>query len=376
MDEGGATHQTRGCCVGVIADPEAGPAEIASHLERVLPELLGSRLDAADGWRVDLVHERLPAGAPGTHTTLIEHAEGRRQDEGWSAAVCVTDLPLRSEDDQPLVADLAVGRGVAIVSLPAFGAGRLRRRTAQVVTELIAEIVAPDGAGGGAGSDAHQHTRIDDRDLPGPYRLVNPDADPIDAQVVASRGRWRQLVGMVRSNRPWRLLLGLRGAVVGAFAFSAFWLVNPSIWQLGNAHSFERLGLLSVWAIAAIVTWLIVYHHLWERGGEDAVDPEQVTLFNASTVLTLMLGIGIAYLGLLLINLVVAHLAIAPDVAREQLMEDVGFTEYFKLTWMATTGASLAGSLGSGFDSEESVREAAYSQRERERRDQWREEPN
>lgn len=204
---------------------------------------------------------------------------------------------------------------------------------------------------------------------------MNPDADPIDAQVVATRSRWRQLLGMVRSNRPWRLLLGLRGAVVGAFAFSAFWLVNPSIWQLGNAHSFARLVVLSLWAIAAIVTWLIVYHRLWERGG-DAADPEQAALFNASTVLTLLIGITIAFVGLLTINLVAAHLAIAPEIAREHLGPDVGFREYVKLTWMATAGAALAGSLGSGFDSEESVREAAYSQRERERRDQWREDPD
>jgi hypothetical protein len=375
MDERSGTVKARPSqCVGAIADPEAGPAEIASHLERVLPELLGSRIDGPDGWRIELVHERLPAGEPGTHATLIDHAASRRDDAGWAAVVCVTDLPLRGEHDEPLVADLAIGRGVAVVSLPAFGAARLRRRTAQVVTELVAEIVGPVTSSTQTGP--RRRTSLQDRDLPGPYRLLNPDADPIDAQIVATRGRWRQLVGMVRSNRPWRLLLGLRGAVVGAFAFSAFWLVNPSIWQLGNAHSFARLALLSLWAITAIVTWLIVYHRLWERGRDAAPDPEQVALFNASTVITLLIGISIAFAGLLMINLVAAHLAIAPVVAREHLGPDVGFAEYVKLTWMATAGAALAGSLGSGFDSEESVREAAYSQRERERRDQWRGAPD
>lgn len=369
MDEPSNTVERRPSVVGVIADPEAGPAEIARHLERVLPELLGDRIDAADGWRVELVHERMPIGAPGKHDALVEHVENRRNDAGWSAAIGVTDLPLRSEQDQPLVADLAVERGVAIVSLPAFGAARLRRRVAQVVTELVAEIVGPSHD-----DDPDGRTPLADRDLPGPYRLENPDAAPVDAQVVASRGRWRQLIGMVRSNRPWRLLFGLRGAVVGAFGFSAFWLVNPSIWQLGNAHSVGRLGMLSLWAITAIVTWLIVYHRLWERGGDAAADPQQVRMFNASTVLTLAIGIGIAFVGLLVINLVAAHLALASEVVGEELGREVGFVERAKLTWMATTGASLAGSLGSGFDSEESVREAAYSQRERERRDQWREE--
>jgi hypothetical protein len=53
--------------------------------------------------------------------------------------------------------------------------------------------------------------------------------------------------------------------VVAALAFSAFWLITPSVWQLGNAHSRARLTAILLRTVAAIVVWLIVYHHLWER---------------------------------------------------------------------------------------------------------------
>lgn len=359
--------------VGVIADPEAAPDEIGRHLTAVLPELLSRRSAGRHQWRVDLVRQRLPAGAPKSHGEIVQHAVDLSTDRSWAAVLCVTDLPLRADDGHALVSDLAVEHRVAVLSLPAFGAMRLRRRVSDVAVELVVELTGAATGGSGGGGDGAPIQRMNERNLPGPFRLVTTGVAGVDAQVVASRALWRQLVGMVRSNRPWRLILGLRGAVVGALAFSAFWLINPSVWQLGNAHSAARLTAISLWAVAAIVVWLIVYHHLWEeRRDVDGVDRRQVVLFNASTVLTLLIGVGIAYAGLLLLNLCAAYLVIDDGILAAQTNGSAGFVEHLKLTWMATSGASVAGSLGAGFESEESVREAAYSQREAERRRQWR----
>jgi hypothetical protein len=357
-----------GATVGVVADPEAAPAEIGHHLEAVLPELLARRLKDGRSWQVVLRCERLPAGDPGTHDALIRHAAEQQRAESWDAVLCVTDLPLTGHGDRPLIADLAAQRRVVVISLPAFGATRLRRRVTDVALELLGELLGARPAGREA------TVVLDDRSLPGPFRVATPAAAGIDAQLVASRGRWRQLVGMVRANRPWRLVLGLRGALVGALAFSAFWIVNPSTWQLGNAHGFPRLLLISLCAVAAIMAWLIAYHHLWVRPGDAPAERLTVRLFNASTVLTLLIGVGIAYVGLFIINLAAARLLIADDLLGRQLQGGAaGWTEYVKLTWMATSGACIAGALGTGFDSEESVRQAAYSQRDAERRKRWRE---
>lgn len=369
-DDGGADELT----IGVIAEPEAAPDEIGRHLEGVLPELMSRRDGNAQQWRVDLVSKRLPAGAPGTHDEILHHAADLRADRSWAAVLCVTDLPLRAEDGHALVSDLAVEQRVAVLSLPAFGATRLRRRVADVAVELVAELTGAMPADSDGRSDGVAVQRLDERNLPGPFRLVIPDMKGVDAQVVASRAMWRQLVGMVRSNRPWRLILGLKGAIVAALAFSAFWLINPTVWQMGNAHSIGRLTAISLWAVTAIVVWLIVYHELWERGRDvEGVDRRQVVLFNASTVLTLLIGVGIAHVGLLLLNLCASYLVIDAGVLGKQLGGTAGFVEHLKLTWMATCGASVAGALGTGFESEESVREAAYSPREAERRKQWRE---
>jgi hypothetical protein len=356
--------------VGVVVDGEASPAEFGRHLEAVLPQLLARRFGDGRTWHVVVRCERLPAGRLGTHDTLIRHAAEQRLEECWDAVLCVTDLPLTGQGDRPLIADLAAQHGVVVISLPAFGVTRLRRRVTAVALELLNELL---GEGRDGRPADHQPVPSIQGRLRGPFRVITPAGEGIDVQVVASRGGWRQLVGMVRANRPWRLALGLRGALVGALALSAFWLINPSTWQLGNAHGFPRLLLISLATVAAVMVWLITYHHLWERVGDAVADRRLVLLFNASTVLTLLIGVGTAYVGLFVLNLLTARLVIADELLGRQLQGPAGWTEYVKLTWMATAGACIAGALGTGFDSEESVRQAAYSQREAERRRQWRE---
>lgn len=353
--------------VGILADPEGAPAEVGRHLVEVLPDRLSERFDDGRDWTLRARYERLPGGELGTHDEMLVHGSRRRVELGWDLVVCVTDLPLR-DGKRPLVADVASARGVAVVSLPGFGATRLRRRVTDVVRELVVELAT--GADEAEPDDGGPLRQVMARDLPGPFRVVAPEAPDIDARVVATRGRWRLLVGMVRDNRPWRLLFGLRGAIVAAFAFSAFWMINPTIWQLSAAHSPWRLAVISLGTVAAMVLWLIVYHELWERtAGVDATQREQVVLFNASTVLTLLIGVSCAYLGLLAVNFVAAGLVLVEEVVAEQLGRPVGIADYAMLTWLATSGASVAGALGTGFESEQSVREAAYSRREQERRE-------
>jgi hypothetical protein len=355
----GATVQT----VAVICDPEAAPAEIADHLHRVLPGLLAQSSDATAVFDVCLHRERLPIGPQAQHQPLLEHAGRVKRSRGWDAAVCVTDLPLCNEDDEPLVADMSIKDGVAVVSLPAFGAPRLRRRVTEVLVEILKELVP---AAQGGTSDLSPVSSVDHH-LPGPYRLVTPQDSAIDAQVVAGRGVGRQLLGMVRANRPWRLFLGLRRGVVAALAFSVLLLINPVVWQLGIGHSWRGLLLVSAGVVAAMAAWLVYYHHLWVHRVDGVPGRRKVLLYNASTVITFVLGLGVAFLGLLAVNVMAARVLLSDHVLTSQLGHTPGIVEYLKLCWMATVCASAIGALGTGFESEEDVRDAAYSEREAQR---------
>ena len=99
---------------------------------------------------------------------------------------------------------------------------------------------------------------------------------------------------MVLANRPWKMLPAFKGAIAAAFATGAYALVIPSIWLLADAVGWARLLLLMVLAIVAMVGWIIVAHHLWERP-EDPDQRKWAALYNGVTVLTVTSAVLAAY---------------------------------------------------------------------------------
>jgi hypothetical protein len=92
-------------------------------------------------------------------------------------------------------------------------------------------------------------------------------------------------------------------------------------------------------SVATLVLWLIADHELWERRkGPAARQGLPIGLYNAATVLTVTLGVTVR--------------------------------EHALLAWVTTSAAVVGGALGSGLESDEAVRGAAYGNREAERRRQ------
>jgi hypothetical protein len=95
--------------------------------------------------------------------------------------------------------------------------------------------------------------------LPGPLReLASPvgHADMNDGRRVrfvsaVVPGNLRLLLGMVRANRPWRLVVGLSSAVVAALGTAAFALTSPGIWLIADGMGWLRLLAVSFVSILA-----------------------------------------------------------------------------------------------------------------------------
>jgi hypothetical protein len=347
--------------LGLLAAP-GWPTEVAEALAEDLPRLLADRVTDAVSWRVPVRTD--PALADMSQgVEAIDLARGRLLREGWDMAVCVTDAPLRI-GTRPVVADASATHGVALISLPALGAVQTRRRARDAVIRLVDGLVGESLELGEHGP--RRRARVGHRiaSLAAPIRVVEPPDDEVDLRFVAAvvRGNLRLLAGMVRANRPWRLIVRLSRALAAAAAAVVFAIISSDLWLLADALDWPRLLVLTVLSVGATVLWLIVSHRLWEpRQGRGS--RQQTVLFNVATTLTLLLGVAWLYAALFVLTIGTAALVIDAGVMGKALGHGADIGDYVALAWMASSLGTIAGGLGAGLESDEAVREAAYGYR-------------
>jgi hypothetical protein len=374
--------------LGLLPAPEI-PEKIAAELSTELPELLSKRVDDRVSWDVSVVCNPLTGSEPDA-VRVIDAGRERMLEEGWDLAICITDLPIRN-DGRPVVAAVSTARKLAVISLPPLGVTLLHRRVREGIVQLVNELYEGrpelgrvDGeerddqevdAGANAGNARrpsqrpHQLVRRRLTELVSPIRRITPTGDDVvDVRFVSPtiRGHLRLLGGMVLANRPWRLFTTMKSALAAAFATAAYALVMPSIWQMADSLGWVRLSGLMILSITAMVTWLIVAHNLWERPADGAAE-DQTALYNAATALTLAVAVVFSYGVLFVLVLVAALIFLDSGFLGSILGHTVGFSDYMRLAWMATSLSTVAGALGSGLEDEETVREATYGYRQRRR---------
>src|SRR5215203_3045581 len=353
--------------LGLIPAPDI-PEKIAEEIAEELPELLAKRVAATVSWEVPVVVDPL-TGSGREAPEILDVCRERMLSEGWDLALCLTDLPVY-RGGRLVAADVSAKREVAGLSLPALGAVRLRPRVREAILRLAHELYARRRE---PGPDATLGRGPRSGEFVGPFRRVDPpDEDmkamDVDARFAApgARGRLGLWAGMVLANRPWKMLPAFKGAIAAAFATGAYALVIPSIWLLADAVGWARLVLLMVAAIVAIVAWIIVAHHLWERPD----DPEQqkwAALYNGVTVLTVGAAVLCAYAILFALIFLAAWVFVPGGYFQSTLKHPAGFGEYLTLAWLGTSLATVAGALGASLEDEETVREASYGYRQRRR---------
>ncbi|MEQ3541102.1 hypothetical protein WHI96_20015 [Pseudonocardia tropica] len=395
------TDATRTTVLDLVADPGL-PTELAHRLVRDLPAALGAHDDTR--WEVRVADEPIVLDERGALPAL-DIGDRVRERDGADAVVLLTDLPRRSGAD-PVVADGGTGHRVGLVSLPALGAINQYRRCRDTVVRLVTgHLVPPDRPGAGeAGAPDTGHagplTRIDsgsragtdgdhrdqDRDRDRGRRRADPDParrgtaddsdagsggveDDVDVRLALTglRGRVRLLAGLVRANRPWRLVPSLSPAIAAAAAGAAFGIFYSNIWELATALGTARQVTVMMIALVGMTAWLILDNRLWESRRHRSLR-EEMLLSNLSTVITVACGVLVMFALLFVLTLVAAVLVIPPDYLSSTLMRESGPDDWIMIAWLSTSMGTVAGALGSGFADDGAVRQAAYSRREQERR--------
>jgi hypothetical protein len=343
--------------------------DYAESLQRDLPNLLKIRFPGED-WKVEVVPEPL-AGPPGQDVDLVQIAWRRMIDQGWSLAVCLTDLPIHV-GRRPVTAHVSVTLAVGLISVPALGAVATGARVRQTVLRVIEGLSAESERG------RHQVTAELWR-RPGLRARLRHVAFPVGKPTVreqdtiqfltdTTRGNLRLVLGMVRANRPWRFITGLSRALVAALAAAALTVTSPGVWRISNGLTFVRLLILSVGVILGTTLLLIGVHRLFEPLPRGESGRDRVMLFNIATALTIGLGVLAHYVALFLLTLLAAVTLIAPPVLAHELGHAVGLRDYLRLVCLVTILGTIGGALGAAVESDQAVREAAYGYRAEEHR--------
>jgi uncharacterized membrane protein YozB (DUF420 family) len=351
--------------VGLVADPGL-PGDLAQRLSSVLPEELREQLDAEVAWKVHVVREALPLNDEG-EIRLAASASRLCSHEGWDYMVCLTELPRRVET-RPLLYDVHVSVAAGVISLPALGPAVLRRRVMNTIVQVVRRLHAgqPGAVDAGARAKELRGTAPAKRAPVTPETVTDGDGSESYVALSGVLGRLRLLSGMVRTNRPWRLVPSLSRALVAAAATAAFGIFYSSIWSMAAALSPLRLAIISLVAISAMVGWIVLHNGLWERPqGRRA--RERAVLYNASTLLTLFVGVACMYVLLFGLTLFAGVAVIDADYLQRILGHPVDLGDYLSLTWLSTSMGTVAGALGASVESEEAIRRATYGTRELER---------
>lgn len=354
--------------VALLADPYA-PTEIAQRMARTLSARLADRSGQGRRFDVEVVSEPFTSGTEDP-PTLMRRIMDRGSTENWDIVVALTDLPLHSHGRR-LAVNLNHEHGLALLSLPSLGGLRLLTRARRAVEEAVLDLAGPHTTG--AEAPPRRRTTL------GPFvnRLAPIRPGPIgeegtdDLRYVARgpRGYLRVLFGMVRANRPWRLVTGLSKALAAALATGAIATLDSTTWSIAEALSAPRLVIAMVGSVGLMIGWLIVDGELWHRSAEGAPEARRrARLYNVSTVVTVGVGVLVCYVGLMVINLVWALFILNDQVFASLTRTPLHAEEYLTLAWFVASVATVGGALGSGLESDEAIRAAAYSKREQERR--------
>lgn len=334
--------------VGFHVEPDL--IDLAEEVSEELGDELAERFPRCH-WKVR-VEQAEPKDPSLGRREFVRDLRRYSLDQDWDLAVCLTRLPLRS-NGRPVVFHAHTAEGVGLISVPALGAFRLERRAREAVLDLIDGLM-----GAGDGAVAEDRDRVLEQGPSVSSEMADQEGTVRFSSAVV-RGNLRLLLGMVRSNHPWRIAARLSRAVVAALGTAAYILASASVWELAASLTWPRLLGLTLFTLTAAAVILVVAHDLWERGSRPK-ERERIVLFNAATTLTIAIGAITCYVVLFALAVLAALALIPSQFLASQIHQSVDLADYLHLGWFAATLATIAGALGSLTESDLSVREAAY----------------
>ncbi len=352
--------------VGLLVSPGFGE-RLAKDLAHLLPQRLEREIDESLKWDIKVVVDPLTGSNVAVSDILAEIAEKKATYE-WDYAISLTDLPIR-EDDRIVIARTGGGLDVAVISIPPLGALRVRSKAITMILEVMDDLyrgtISEHAPARFLKRSEARRGYSEDEDNERNLRYTAP---PV-------RGHISLLAGMVYANRPWRLFPSFKTTVATAFATGGYGLIFRTLWEIGNAYGYGRLVTLMLVAMAFLVGWIILSHRLWETRDRD-LSKYLRSLYNASTVLTISVGVVFYYVVIFLLLLVAAVVYIPAGMLESTIGHAVTPVNYVRIAWVTSSVATIAGAISAGLEDSEVVQNATFGWRQSKRWKQYQQEKN
>lgn len=355
--------------VGLVVAPRV-TERLAESLMEELPDMLSEQYNNEKEWTFDLVTDPLTGFAESVDEIFKKVADyhDKRQ---WDYVISITDLPMFA-DHQVMALDINMYNGAAIFSYPAFGWRPVKNRFKQAILSIIQELHEAE----------HESRNYDDNNnietsVKKQFPLSKIDKTQVYLDETESyhlrylsssrsRGMFRLVSGMTFANNPLNMMASLSNIVAIAFTTGAFGLVFTTMWQMANNFSMWRLFGISIIAIIGMLIWIMMSHDLWESV-KSSKNKRITWLYNATTIMTLIIAIIIYYIILYTLFLIAELVLLPADFLGQQvsLKGPAGPDLYLSIPWFAASVSTVAGAIGAGLLNDQLIKESTYGYRQR-----------
>lgn len=345
-DESGAAKDAEEFTIAVYSDP----GRTSMHMRRLLSE-------QDEDWSrgATIIHKQTLIPLRQDATLDLDEVQRWAREDGADISVVITEVP-RTAGRKAKSVELHFADRLAVISLPGLGPvgvraslrGQLRRSVEALAYHSAAEAHERSGL----------TTQVEEQQGHETYFISPPRFVP---------GRFWMTLGMVAANEPFWSLTKLSGVFAAAAATGAFGIFFSTIWEMANFLPGWRLLVVSLVAIASVVLWLTLANRLWDRpntvGGR-----KEALMYNASTVVTLLVSVTSLYLLLFGGILGVGLLLIEPAFMAQNIGEDQAtFANYVDVAWLSASMGVVAGAIGANFDDDADLKNITQGSRELQR---------
>lgn len=334
--------------VGVCLDPgltSCDPARLAQDLQQAL-----SAAHPGLAWAVRPAcgsdEQNAPAPGPVDAGTML--ARGRRTllAEDLDVVVLVTGRAVTLHG-RPVAAHSSPVQQSVVLSLP--GLGEEHEGLVSAATRLVTGLLEAERPGEGSTQVLRELAAEEGQGRRGPVWALH-----------TLGGSARLLARMVLANRPWLLAARLSRTLVGAFAAAVIAIVTPDVWLLADRMEPVRLAAIAVLVLVATSGVLVIGGGLRERAPSHRVR-RTVLIHNAAVWVSVTLGVGTLFAGLVVASLGVTLLVLPWGLVASTVGHAVGWTEMLRVGAVASVVAFVGSAFGAGLEDDAKVQQATYT---------------